>query len=64
MPYMENPAGQGGAPKQDDIAGGNISSDLTMLLRQRQAAELTRRCAISLQMATIVAPHLFGDGWQ
>jgi hypothetical protein len=58
---MENPAGQGGAPKQVDIAARNITSDNTMSLHQLQAIRLTRRCAISFGMAAIVAPFLFGE---
>jgi hypothetical protein len=61
MSRMENPAGQGGAPKSDQL-GGSISSDNTVSLARPQAIQLTRPCAISLTTAAIVAPFLYREG--
>jgi hypothetical protein len=60
-PHMENPALAGtGFPKSDQ-ADGSIASEDTKPLRYFQAHKLTRRCAISLAMAAIVAPLLHGE---
>jgi hypothetical protein len=61
---MENPAVQGGAPKQDDIAGNNIVFDTTASLHRLQAAQLARRFGMTLRMASIVAPFFFGETQQ
>jgi hypothetical protein len=42
MSHMENPAGQGGAPKSDQL-GGSIRSDNTASLARLQANQLTRK---------------------
>jgi hypothetical protein len=61
MSSKENPAAANcGAPK-NDLAGGSIASDSTKSLRTLQARSLTRRCAISLAMAVVVAPLLHGE---
>ena len=61
QPHMENPtAANCGAPKSD-LACGSITSDNMKLLRQFQARQLTRRCAISFAMASVVAPLLHGE---
>jgi len=61
MPHMENPAHPGGAPKSVDIAASNIASDYMASLHQQQAAQLARRHPLSLRMAAIVAPLVFGE---
>jgi hypothetical protein len=61
QPHMENPAAANcGAPK-NDLAACSITLDNTKPLRFLQAHSLTRRCAISFAMATIVAPLLHGE---
>jgi hypothetical protein len=61
QPHMENPtAANCGAPKTD-LAGALIVSDNTKSLRYFQARSLTRRCAISFAMASVLAPLLHGE---
>ena len=64
QPHMGNPAAANcGAPK-NDLAGASITLESTKALRVFQARQLTRRCAISLTMAAIIAPLLHGEARQ
>ncbi|RZN35511.1 hypothetical protein CWO90_03180 [Bradyrhizobium sp. Leo121] len=60
--HMKNPATLTtcGAPN-DDLAGCLIASESTKSLRLFQARGLARRCAISVAMAAILAPLLYGE---
>ena len=62
MPHMENPATLAacGAPELD-LAGAMICPESKSPLINLQARRLTRRCAVSLAMAAIVAPLVFGE---
>jgi hypothetical protein len=50
-----------GAP-EGDLAGASIYPESKSPLIDIQARRLTRRCAISLAMAAVVAPLVFGEG--
>jgi hypothetical protein len=61
---MESPAAlaaRTGFPVTD-LAGASINPESNSSLRTLQAVHLSRRCAISAAMATIVAPLIFGEG--
>jgi hypothetical protein len=60
LPKKENPAGGRGVPEVS-LAAGKIDPEFNPSLRKLQAARLTRRCAITLAMASIVAPLLHGE---
>jgi hypothetical protein len=61
-PHVENPAlAARGVPNSDRL-GGWISSEDSRQTRSLQVALLTRRCAISVALAGVVAPILFGEG--
>ena len=62
MHHMENPATLAacGAP-ESDLAGASINPESKSPLIDIQAQRLTRRSAISLAMAAIVAPLLHGE---
>lgn len=62
MPHMENPATLAacGAPEVD-LAGALINPESKSPLISMQARRLARRCAISLAMAAIVAPLIYGE---
>ena len=49
------------ADLRSDVLAITNSSEITLPLAARQAMCLTRRCAISLSMATAVAPLLHGE---
>ncbi|MGX1354531.1 hypothetical protein AB7M49_008156 [Bradyrhizobium elkanii] len=59
-PKMENAALAGGV-SECDLATCKIISESKVSLRELQAAKLTRRCAISIAMAAIIVPHLYGE---
>jgi hypothetical protein len=46
---------------KNDPAGGSINSEDSESLRMLQARRLTRCSAISLDMATIIAPLMYGE---
>lgn len=48
-----------GAPKFDQ-AGSSITSNNSPSTRALQVARLTRRCAVGVAMASILAPMVFG----
>jgi hypothetical protein len=53
------------AERATQIAIPNVLADAESLapsLVHLQACRLTRRCAISLAMAAVVAPFVFGEG--
>lgn len=58
---MENPAlAKRGVPVTD-LAGASIFPEYASPLSDLQARRLTRRCAISMAMAAIVAPLVYGE---
>jgi len=60
-PHMENPAlAARGVPNSDLLAGG-INSEDSRSIRSLQVSSLTRRCAISAVMASIVAHLIYGE---
>ncbi len=61
MPHMEIPATLAacGAPVTD-LAGASITSDNSHLIRGLQVARLTRRYAVSGDVAEMLAPIVFG----
>jgi hypothetical protein len=61
MVSKQNPATLAacGAPVTD-LAGASINPDYKSPLLTIQAAQLTRRCAISTGMAEALAPMIFG----
>ena len=61
MLEMENPAplAAGRAPVTD-LAGASITPDYKSPLLTIQAAQLTRRCALTAAMAETLAPLAFG----
>jgi hypothetical protein len=61
QPHMENPALAARGVPATDLAGGWINPENSPTLRKLQASRLTRRCAISFAMASIVAPLLHGE---
>lgn len=63
QPHNGNPATLAacGAPVTD-LAGASIDPESKSPLANLQARKLTRRCAISLAMAAIVAPLVYGEG--
>jgi hypothetical protein len=60
---MESPAARRGNPVTVELDGCN-SPETNSSLRTLQASRLTRRCAISVAMAAIVAPLIFGEAQQ
>ncbi|MCA6102349.1 MULTISPECIES: hypothetical protein [Bradyrhizobium] len=60
--YKENPATLAacGAPKIH-LAGASMISDSTPSLYDLQARRLTRRHAVSFEMASTIAPLVFGE---
>jgi len=61
-PQMENPALAARGVPNSDLLGSGINSEFSPSLRPLQVALLTRRCALTVAMAAIVAPILFGEG--
>ncbi len=55
-------AARAGVPVALDLAGGSINPEYAKSLRELQAQHLTRRYAVALAMASIVAPLLYGEG--
>lgn len=62
QPHKETPALAARAIPKSDLLDGWISSEHTQPLLKLQASALTRRCAISLAMASVIAPLLHGEG--
>ena len=63
MPFqMENPARAARGIPVVDIAAGKIDPETNPSLLNLQASRLTRRCAINLAMAVIIAPLVHGEG--
>jgi hypothetical protein len=63
QPHMEKPAYVARAVPVSDLAGASIDPELTPPLRKLQARSLTRRCAISFAMASVVAALLHGESF-
>jgi hypothetical protein len=61
QPHMEKPALPTRAVPVNDLAGASIELEFSSPLPILQASRLTRRCAISLPMALVVAPMLHGE---
>ncbi len=61
QPHKENPALVTRGVPNSDLAGALIGSEDTKSLCYFQANNLTRRCAISFAMASVVAPLLHGE---
>jgi len=61
QPHMENPALAARGVPNSDLASALICSEYATSVHDLQARRLTRRCAISLAMASIVAPLLHGE---
>lgn len=61
QPHMETPALAARGAPNSDLAGASINSEFTLPLHKIQASRLSRRCAISLAMALVVAPLLHGE---
>lgn len=61
--YATKPAtARHGEPASEiELLGGGLDATHSPRLDQRQALALTRRCALSLEMASIVAPLLHGE---
>lgn len=62
QPEMENPALAARGVPNTDLLGSGINSEDSRSVRSLQVASLTRRCAISAVMASVVAPLVFGEG--
>ncbi len=60
MPKMENPALAARGVPEIDLAGASINPDYKSPLLTIQAAQLTRRCALTAAMAETLAPLAFG----
>lgn len=58
---MENPALAARGVPESDLAGALIFPEYASPLVDLQARRLTRRCAISMAMAAIVAPMIHGE---
>lgn len=53
--------GDGGDLRKSDLLASLIVSESKPSLLDLQAVSLTRRCAITAAMATVVAPLVFGE---
>jgi hypothetical protein len=58
---MEKPALAARALPNTDLVDASISSECKAPLLKLQARNLTRRCAISFAMASVLAPLLHGE---
>lgn len=58
---MENPARAARGVPVTVQADGSNNPESSAHLRELQASRLTRRCAISFAMASIVAPLMHGE---
>ncbi|MGY4260118.1 hypothetical protein ACVI1L_007186 [Bradyrhizobium sp. USDA 4516] len=61
QPHKENAALAGGVSEYDLATALKCSEYISPTLHSLQARRLTRRCAISMAMASIVAPLVFGE---
>jgi hypothetical protein len=64
LPQKENPARAARGCPATDQADGSITPEFKSQLIHLQVARLTRSCGISIAMAAIVAPLVYGDGAQ
>lgn len=60
-PQMENPALAARGVPVFSLAAGKIDPESNRTVLNLQAAAISRRCAISIAMAAIVAPFAFGE---
>ena len=61
MPPTKQSPALGAGPRETDLAGELVNRDSKANRHDLQVRHLTRRCAISTAMATIVAALAFGE---